>query len=194
MKAFAYGPERQDKTQPPAGISDPVGGCVLFNIRGMGEYADFLDIFRRIKVKQYLPQDKDKTVCKIFHLLPIHFVCYNLAIEVMMVQEHGFIIFFQIMLDEYFISKKKMAQTLDVSLRTLQYNFKRIKLKKGGCMALTNLFLYCYENEISVDQIYRRYQNLDRSSIKGDGKMSHSGMMKWMYIFASRSTNQYGSS
>lgn len=74
----------------------------------------------------YLPQDKDKTVCKIFHLLPIHFVCYNLAIEVMMVQEHGFIIFFQIMLDEYFISKKKMAQTLDVSSRTLQYNFKRI--------------------------------------------------------------------
>lgn len=72
-----------------------------------------------------------------------------------MVQEHGFIIFFfQIMLDEYFISKKKMAQTLDVSLRTLQYNFKRIKLKKGGCMALTNLLLYCYENEISVDQIY----------------------------------------
>lgn len=43
-----------------------------------------------------------------------------------MVQEHGFIIFFQIMLDEYFISKKKMAQTLDVSSRTLQYNFKRI--------------------------------------------------------------------
>ena len=101
-----------------------------------------------------------------------------------MVQEHGFIIFFfQIMLDEYFISKKRMAQTLDVSLRTLQYNFKRIKLKKGGCMALTNLLLYCYENEISVDQIYRRDQNLDRSSIKGDGKMSHSGMMKWMYHY-----------
>lgn len=50
-------------------------------------------------------------------------------------------------------------------------------------MALTNLLLYCYENEISVDQIYRRYQNLDRSSIKGDGKMSHSGMMKWMYHY-----------
>ena len=106
----------------------------------------------------------------------------------------GIVLGVGIALDEYFISKKKMAQTLDVSLRTLQYNFKRIKLKKGGCMALTNLLLYCYENEISVDQIYRRYQNLDRSSIKGDGKMSHSGMMKWMYIFASRSTNQYGSS
>lgn len=40
-----------------------------------------------------------------------------------MVQEHGFIIFFfQIMLDEYFISKKKMAQTLDVMTIRNAYN------------------------------------------------------------------------
>lgn len=72
----------------------------------------------------YLPQDKDKTVCKIFHLLPIHFVCYNLAIEVMMVQEHGFIIFFQIMLS---FSRRDTSKSRVDSLRQFLKQCNRLR-------------------------------------------------------------------
>ena len=37
--------------------------------------------------------------------------------------------------------KNRMARELDVWPETLQYNFGRIGLGKGGCMALTNLLL-----------------------------------------------------
>ena len=72
--------------------------------------------------------------------------------------KRGFIVFlFETMLNEHFFSKRRMAQYLGVELRTLQYNFKSIGLGKGGCVALSSLLVYCCENGISIDQLYRRY-------------------------------------
>ena len=99
-------------------------------------------------------------------------------------QDHGFIaFFFQTMLEERFLTKTGMARELDVCLRTLQYNFGRIGLGKGGCMALTNLLLYCYGNGISVDHLYRRYQWSVREGAKGETNMDHSGMLRWIYNY-----------
>lgn len=70
----------------------------------------------------------------------------------------GFIAFlFETMLAEHFITKRKMASILGIELRTLQYNFKSVGLGKGGCVALPYLLVYCCENGISIDQLYRRY-------------------------------------
>ncbi len=71
---------------------------------------------------------------------------------------HGFIAYlFQTMLHEHFHTKAQMANALGVQLRTLQYNFKNFDNAKGGSVALQNLLLYCYENDFSVDEMYRHY-------------------------------------
>ena len=71
---------------------------------------------------------------------------------------HGFIAYlFQTMLHEHFHTKAQMANALGVQLRTLQYNFKKFDNAKGGIVALQNLLLYCYENDFSVDEMYRHY-------------------------------------
>ena len=72
----------------------------------------------------------------------------------------GFIAYlFQTMLDEHFITKINMAQSLNVTHRTLQYNFRKLEhsKQKGGCIACQNLMLYCCQNNISIDQLYQRY-------------------------------------
>ena len=71
---------------------------------------------------------------------------------------HGFIAYlFQTMLHEHFHTKAQMANALGVQLRTRQYNFKNFDNAKGGSVALQNLLLYCYENDFSVDEMYRHY-------------------------------------
>ena len=71
---------------------------------------------------------------------------------------HGFIAYlFQTMLHDHFHTKAQMANALGVQLRTLQYNFKNFDNAKGGSVALQNLLLYCYENDFSVDEMYRHY-------------------------------------
>ena len=73
-------------------------------------------------------------------------------------KNHGFIAYlFQTMLHEHFHTKAQMANALGVQLRTLQYNFKNFDNAKGGSVALQNLLLYCYENDFSVDEMYRHY-------------------------------------
>ena len=73
-------------------------------------------------------------------------------------ENRGFIVYlFQTMLHEHFHTKAQMANALGVQLRTLQYNFKNLDRSKGGCVALQSLLLYCYENDFSVDEMYRRY-------------------------------------
>ena len=71
---------------------------------------------------------------------------------------HGFIAYlFQTMLHEHFHTKAQMANALGVQLRTLQYNFKNFDNAKGGSVALQKMLLYCYENDFSVDEMYRHY-------------------------------------
>lgn len=72
----------------------------------------------------------------------------------------GFIVFlFETMLEEVFLTKTNMAEELGVHYRTLQANFQKLGRHKGGCVALQNLFLYCFRNGISVDTLYARYLN-----------------------------------
>ena len=84
---------------------------------------------------------------------------------------HGFIAYlFQTMLHEHFHTKALMANALGVQLRTLQYNFKNFDNAKGGSVALQNLLLYCYENDFSVDEMYRHYNVAAlKEEFAGDG-------------------------
>lgn len=73
-------------------------------------------------------------------------------------KNHGFIAYlFQTMLHEHFHTKVQMANALGVQLRTLQYNFKNFDNAKGGSVALQKMLRYCYENDFSVDEMYRHY-------------------------------------
>lgn len=99
----------------------------------------------------------------------------------------GFIAFlFETMLEEHFISKRKMAGVLGVELRTLQYNFKSVALGKGGCVALSFLLVYCCENGISIDQLYRRY--MEQKTLEKERShekiMKQEGILNWIYSYA----------
>lgn len=52
------------------------------------------------------------------------------------------VFFFDVMLEEHFHTKRRMARILDIELRTLQYNFERIGTGKGGCIAIPHLLVY----------------------------------------------------
>lgn len=57
----------------------------------------------------------------------------------------------------HFRSKRKMAAALDVTYRTLQKNFELLGSQKGATIATTNLFIYCCQHGISIDQLYTRF-------------------------------------
>ena len=85
---------------------------------------------------------------------------YNVGGRQMADFDLGFIEFlFQTMLDEHFITKVNMAKSLNVTHRTIQYNFQKLEnsKQKGGCIACQNLMLYCCQNNISIDRLYQRY-------------------------------------
>lgn len=71
---------------------------------------------------------------------------------------YGFISYFlEIMLHEHFHSKRAMARELDLQLRTIQINFKRLNSPKGAGLAFERSICYCYAHGISVDGIYAQY-------------------------------------
>lgn len=65
---------------------------------------------------------------------------------------------FRTLLAEEFGSKRAMARTLGIPLRTLQENFQHLDCAKGGTIAFERLILYCIEHEISVQNLYFRYK------------------------------------
>ena len=71
---------------------------------------------------------------------------------------YGFIAFFlEVMLKDHFHSKRAMARELDLQLRTIQINFKRLDSPKGAGLAFERSICYCYAHGISVDGIYAQY-------------------------------------
>lgn len=64
---------------------------------------------------------------------------------------------FQVLLEENFKTKTKMARELGVQLRTLQLNFQNMDGAKGGCLAFERAILYCCEHEIDIMDLYSRY-------------------------------------
>ena len=77
------------------------------------------------------------------------------------------VFFFDVMLEEHFHTKRRMARILDIELRTLQYNSERIGTGKGGCIAIPHLLVYCCENGISIDRIFERFLERKRSDEEG---------------------------
>ena len=67
--------------------------------------------------------------------------------------------FLDVMLKNYFFSKRKMAQILGVTLRTVQTVFQKMPQQKGASLVFVNAICYCYKNHISVDAIYEQYNN-----------------------------------
>lgn len=65
---------------------------------------------------------------------------------------------FHYMLKKHFRTKKRMAEALGITYRTLLYNFQRLGQEKGGNVAFTQLIPYCLENKISIDRIYEEYK------------------------------------
>lgn len=61
------------------------------------------------------------------------------------------------LLQEVFHSKHKMAQELDVTLRTLQLNMKAGKNAKGANRATLWAVYYCFEHGIDIQEIYDRF-------------------------------------
>lgn len=92
------------------------------------------------------------------------------------------VFFFDVMLEEHFHTKRRMARILDIELRTLQYNFERIGTGKGGCIAIPHLLVYCCENGISIDRIFERFLERKRSDEEGEFiVMNHEGILGWLY-------------
>lgn len=83
--------------------------------------------------------------------------------------------FFQTMLDEEFKTKTNMAKLLDVTHRTLQYNFQKLgnEKQKGGCLACQNLLLYCCRNNISIDNLYHRFLSNQKGKEKRINGVQH---------------------
>ena len=65
---------------------------------------------------------------------------------------------FRYMLQNHFHTKRRMAEALGITYRTLLYNFQRLGQEKGGNVAFTQLIPYCLENRISIDRIYDEYR------------------------------------
>lgn len=64
---------------------------------------------------------------------------------------------FHYMLQNHFKTKKRMAETLGITYRTLLYNFKQVSNAKGGNVAFVKLVAYCLENGFSLDRIHDEY-------------------------------------
>lgn len=72
--------------------------------------------------------------------------------------EKEFVAFFmRFMLKEHFGNKRAMARALGMQLRTLQINFQNLDTAKGGIIAFEKLILYCCQNKIDLEPIYRKY-------------------------------------
>ena len=71
----------------------------------------------------------------------------------------GFVAYlFHYMLRNHFHTKKRMAEAMGITYRTLLYNFQRLGEEKGGSIAFIELILYCLENGISLDSVYDEYK------------------------------------
>lgn len=76
-------------------------------------------------------------------------------------RDSGFAAFlFQYMLQYHFHTKKKMANALGISYRTLLYNFQRLGQEKGGNIAFLQLIPYCLEQGFSLDRLYEEYTSM----------------------------------
>ena len=65
--------------------------------------------------------------------------------------------FLQTMLNDYFISKRRMARKLGLRRKTIQNKYKRINDSKGASLVFERSICYCYEHGISVDAIYDKF-------------------------------------
>lgn len=87
--------------------------------------------------------------------------------------------FLNVMLKNYFFSKRKMAKMLGVTLRTVQIVFHKMPQQKGASLVFVNAICYCYKNRISVDAIYEQYNNeVKKHSLLIFQLISRSGLAK----------------
>ena len=67
----------------------------------------------------------------------------------------------QYLLDNHFESKSDMARQLDIRHRTMQRVFEQLHndKAKGSTIVLDRALLFCAKRNISVDQLFREYQD-----------------------------------
>ncbi len=65
----------------------------------------------------------------------------------------------QYMLDHYFRNKSDMARRLELSTRTVQRAFERLRddTAKGSSIVLNRLLLYCAYQQLSMDDLFAAY-------------------------------------
>ena len=73
----------------------------------------------------------------------------------------------QYLLDNHFESKSDMARQLDIRHRTMQRVFEQLHndKAKGSTIVLDRALLFCAKRKISVDQLFREYQDFHQGSM-----------------------------
>ena len=73
----------------------------------------------------------------------------------------------QYLLDNHFESKSDMARQLDIRHRTMQRVFEQLHndKAKGSTIVLDRALLFCAKRKISVDQLFREYQDFHQGAM-----------------------------
>ena len=73
----------------------------------------------------------------------------------------------QYLLDNHFESKSDMARQLDIRHRTMQRVFEQLHndKAKGSTIVLDRALLFCAKRKISVDQLFREYQDFHQGAL-----------------------------
>jgi len=77
------------------------------------------------------------------------------------------------LLEEEFDSKTSMAEALDVPIRTLQWVFQHLETSKGASTAYQRLIWYCYEQDIDLTDLFRRFKHIRREEGGMDMEVKH---------------------
>ena len=88
----------------------------------------------------------------------------------------------QYMLRKHFKTKKRMAEKLGVTYRTLQINFQKLGRDQRSCVAVVELVSYCLQNGFSLDRIYDEYTAARNG--QEEKKLDRTGMLSWAYRHA----------
>ena len=72
----------------------------------------------------------------------------------------------QYLLENHFESKSDMARQLDIRHRTMQRVFEQLHndKAKGSTIVLDRALLFCAKRKISVDQLFREYQDFHQGA------------------------------
>lgn len=73
----------------------------------------------------------------------------------------------QYLLDNHFESKSDMVRQLDIRHRTMQSVFEQLHndKAKGSTIVLDRVLLFCAKRKISVDQLFREYQDFHQGVV-----------------------------